>query len=51
MFPQGDMGQDPGNEILAAEVIFHFQQVAPGCSSKHIPRLFLIVPLLMQDCG
>jgi hypothetical protein len=44
------MGQDLGNEILAAEGVFYFQQVTPGCS-KHLPRFFLIVPLLMQDCG
>ena len=50
VLPQGDMGQDPGNEILAAEGIFYFQQVAPGCS-KHHPMFLLIVLLLMHDCG
>ncbi|PWZ32212.1 hypothetical protein Zm00014a_001005 [Zea mays] len=28
--PEGDMGQDLGNEILAAEGVFYFQQVTPG---------------------
>jgi len=40
MLSQGDMAQDPGNEILAAECIFHFQQITPGCSN-HLPLVLL----------
>jgi hypothetical protein len=32
LLTEGDMGQDPGDEVFAAEGVFHFEQVAPGLS-------------------
>jgi hypothetical protein len=41
LLTEGDMGQDPGNEVLAAEGIFHFEQVAPGLTP------FVAVPSIL----
>lgn len=36
LFTEGNMGQDPGNEVPAAEDVFHFEQVAPGLTPLNL---------------